>query len=154
MSDGKSGMFPINSLHLQALLTNPEYRNEIPDDLKIMLAEQLTLDVVKSDTGENVQFDYKNNLWAQLHFYTKEFRLGNLTPAQVNYCMFYGDFGHDLLSSTYKKSFMACVSRMVSTVEMSQSRKGFLRKLLGTFTQQTVYKDASRKGVFGESKED
>lgn len=73
-----------------------------------------------------------------LSFLTRDFRLGNLSPAEIAYGKHYADLAHDCLNDGYAEAFSMSLSRTASTLELSQSKNGFLRRRQNTLTTENL----------------
>jgi hypothetical protein len=161
---------PQDSLDLQMLTLNTEWgRENIPKELKDKLskisykfARDEEGNIIKNENGtpmilvdkEGIPLYDKNGLWQLLGFYTRDMRLGNLSKAEHIYVMYYIDLANDDLRVDYTQAFLICLSRAVTVLETSQSKKGFLRKLLQTFIEHktSVSGDVKKRNLFGMNK--
>lgn len=142
---------PINELDLQLMIVDSEWGKDIAPELYERLSE--TGGIEQKDGKFKVG---KKHLWGLLTYYTRDMRLGNLDRETFIACVTWLDFAGDCLRLGYVKSFLTSLSRVITMLELSQSRGGFLRKRLGTFTQEN-YSEFSesekKKGLFGAKKE-
>lgn len=96
------------------------------------------------------------SLWGLLGFYTRDMRLANLNPinGEMQYCQYYLDLANDLLQAQQVKPFMICLSRVATILELSQSKNGFLRRKLNTFTHEQIHetREPPKKSLFGGKK--
>ena len=88
--------------------------------------------------GNPIQIFIKQSLWGLLAYYTRDIRLGNLSTNDYIYCMHYLNLAGDALREGYTKSFMSGLTRVISALELSQSKSGFLRKNLNTIRQEVA----------------
>lgn len=88
------------------------------------------------------------SLWELLGFYTRDMRLANLSvlTGEVSYCQYYLDLANDMLHANMIDPFLICLSRVASVLELSQSKGGFLRRRMNTFTSESM------QGELGEPK--
>jgi len=145
---------PHNEMDLQMQLTNPKWGHEVPEELKEKLSA--IKGYAKTENGEYVEV--KDQLWGLLSFYTRDVRLGNLSTmwGEVEYCRYYLDLANDLLRENYVQSFLTCLSRVATVLELSQSKGGFLRKLINTIRQEHLReeREPKKRNIFGGKSED
>lgn len=158
---------PQDSLDLQMLTLNTEWgRENIPQELKDKLAKisykfardeegkiiknENGVPLIMADDQGNPMYEHEG-LWQLLGFYTRDMRLGNLGKQEHIYVMYYIDLANDDLRVGYTTAFLICLSRAITVLETSQSKKGFLRKLLQTFIEHktTVSADNKNRNIFG-----
>ena len=101
-------------------------------------AKLLKITKIMKDEKGNVTAEYES-LWDQLGYFTRDLRLSNLDSNGYNRVVMMLDLAGDYLSVNYKDAFILCLSRVASIVEVSQSKKGFLREILNTIFQKTQY---------------
>jgi len=145
--DSDPRTIPRNELDLNMLTTESVWgKGEVSSDLKNRLT-QLVSD------GEEVT---TRHLWGLLSFYTRDMRLANLDRREMEYCKYYLDYAGDLLNETAVESFIIAISRAASVLELSQSKKGFLRKRFGTFEHHQVTKndEPAKMSLMGKKKGD
>lgn len=111
------------------------------------------------DEAGNVKYQFVTEtefLWNQLAFYTRDFRLGNLSKfdGEVAYCEYYSNLASDFLQLGMKHAFIVCLSRVAAKLELSQSSGGFFRRRTNTITQEHYQQDLEAKKVslFGKAK--
>jgi hypothetical protein len=96
------------------------------------------------------------NLWGLLGFYTRDLRLANLSEwdGELHYVQYYIDLAGDMLQAEMIKGFLICLSRAATRLELSQSKKGFLRRRMGTLTQEHFSQEIEpkKKNFFGLNK--
>jgi len=99
--------------------------------------------------------DKKEHYWGLLSMYTRDLRLGNLDKFMFPVMVDYTSLANDLLVDGYGRSFMACMSKVIPTMEISQSRNGFLRKRSRTSTKEEklTMTDNNKRGLFGGNKQ-
>ena len=141
---------PINELDLQLMIVDNEWGKDVAPELN----ERLQEIGITSKDGKVIY--NKKNLWGLLSYYTRDMRLGNLDRDTYFVCIEWLDFAGDCLRYGFIKSFLTTLSRVITMLELSQSRGGFLRKRLGTFTQEH-YNEFSetdkKKGLFSSKKD-
>jgi hypothetical protein len=152
MSENEEQMrrMPSSDLDLQMMLVDPEWGRDVAPELKDKLSVNLQL---KTDGSGQYQVS-KKHLWGLLSYYTRDVRLGNLNNDQFLYTQAWTDFAGDCLRWGYVKSFLTALSRVATVIELSQSRNGFLRKRIGTFTKEEYHEfsEPPKKGIMGGSK--
>jgi hypothetical protein len=143
---------PINEIDLQMMLVDTEWGKDISPELM----ERLTEIGMKLEKDKDGKFNVpKKKLWGLLSYYTRDMRLGNLDKQTYVVAVEWLDFAGDSLRIGLIKSFLTSLSRVITMLELSQSRGGFLRKRLGTFTQEhyNEFNESDKKtGLFGTSK--
>lgn len=141
MSDEGRSM-PVSELDYQSQLANPEWGR---DGVSRELRDQLTNirgQLVDSEgnpllDGEGDPLLDKKQLWELLGYYSRDLRLGNLSGSEVLFCQYHLDLAGDCLQLDLKQSFIICLSRVATILELSQSKGGFLRKRQNTVTQES-----------------
>jgi hypothetical protein len=80
---------------------------------------------------------------------TRNFK--NLISTELTYVTYYLDLAGDFLSSDMIEPFLISLSRAATVLELSQSKKGFLRKRMNTFTQEKFNQELepAKKKLFG-----
>lgn len=131
---------PQSDLDFNLMTINTEWGSTtIPEELKEKLSKRFyvrdqTGKVATDETGK--PYVNKEALWELLGFYTRDMRLGNLSNTELNYCQYYLDLANDDLRMDYIDAFLICLSRVATVLELSQSKRGFLRKIIQTFIQK------------------
>jgi hypothetical protein len=92
----------------------------------------------------------KNDLWSVLQIFSRDFRLGNINMREESgYIRHYLDLTSDILinlGDEFRKPAMMCFERALAVNETSQSKGGFLRKMLNTFIhKQSGLEDDNNK---------
>jgi hypothetical protein len=146
---------PINELDMQMRMTDPQWGTDnVSQDLKNKLIK--ILNIQESSDGQTVIT--KEDLWGVLSYYTRDMRLANLSvfDGEYNYCVKHLELAGDCLSAGYIESFLACLRRVINCLELSQSKGGFLRRRLGTFTSETYQQalEPTKKNLFGGKKKE
>ena len=143
---------PINELDLQMQLTNSEW-GETPKSVELgNLTQDFNITypvgtVVENSKGlkyqisEEITVYSQQGSWGLLAYLTRDIRLGNLTSSEVENCKHLLDLAGDLLASGYIRSFSAAIKRVAHILELSQSRKGFFRKLINTLRREEIRSD-------------
>lgn len=100
----------------------------------------------------------EDNLWGLLGFFTRDMRLANLSVwnGELKYCQYFLDLAGDFLQSEMIEPFLICLQRAATVLELSQSKGGFLRRRMNTFTQESTALDSEppKKSLFGSQKKD
>jgi len=130
---------PTTDLDFQQQLTDPfissPYVNEgFSDKFK-------EYEYIKDENGE-VKVYLKRDLWSVLQLFTRDWRLGNIDKKEeASYIRYYIDLASDILivlGDDYREPALICFERGLCVNETSQSKGGFLRKLLNTFIHKTT----------------
>lgn len=103
--------------------------------------------------GQDVAVD--DHLLTIYELFTQDIRLGNLDPAELEFCRLHIDLAHDLLSSGYNRGASVVMERAISVIETSHSKKGWFRRLLGTLRNEN-YSEVHEptKGFFTGKRKD
>jgi hypothetical protein len=113
--------------------------------------------VITNDKEQPVEVDAKESSWGLLSYYSKDLRLGylndNITKGsnEVEIANFYLNIAGDCLRLNYPKSFETALRRVITLIELSQSRNGNLRRDMITIKQdisQSINKP-KKKGILG-----
>jgi len=142
---------PINELDLNMQLTDPVLGTaNIPGPLQAKLKKYYK---VKIDKKETVTIE---DLWSNMAFYTRDFRLGNLSMinGEFQYCQYHIDLANDFLQSEMITPFCIALARVHTVLELSQSKGGFFRRLINTFIhkEQKMTIEPPRRRLFGGGK--
>lgn len=140
---------PENNIELSMAYTNPVWGNDQEINQSFRDRTTKITQYFDKNSGEVIRTT-KEKLWEQLQFFTRDLRLGNLSGAEIVACKHYLDLAGDFLKEGYIDAFTVALSRVAGMTELSQSRGGFLRKRLNTFTREN--KDSfdmpKKSGVF------
>jgi len=153
-------VLPASDIDLQFQVTNPVWgQREVAPELIQKLSTysinqgEFEIDAV---TGKHVVSVTEEKLWGLMSFYTRDFRLANLSSfgGELAYCQYHIDLAADCLREGLITAFLTSLSRAVTVLELSQSKGGFLRKRLGTFTAEHFSREEKneKKGLFGKKK--
>lgn len=149
-NEGNSTM-PYDSLEMSYKTIQPAWGVEASPELREKLNE------IKSeaypDENGNLVVDVAS-LWGLLSYFSRDLRLGNLSTAEFKYCKHWLDIAGMCLQENFVTGFLQALKFVISTLELSQSKKGFLRKLLQSFTTisqttNTSYNDPSKRSLTG-----
>lgn len=149
MSEDKK-LLPSSEIDLQYLLTDSLWGTAEIGSIRRLLSE-LRYKAVEVDQDGNlkkVQITEESNYWNLLEFFTRDLRLGNLDPRELFLVRYDIELSTDLLVMGLKKSFVVCLSRPACVLETSQSKGGFLRRLLQSIFKHE-YKETSELGGEG-----
>jgi hypothetical protein len=140
-------LLPQSELDLAMLTTDSVWgKTEINPQLQERLKEFFI-----GQNEEGKQEVITENNWASLGFFTRDMRLANLNDLEVLFCNHYIDLANDFLQVNMNKPFIVCMARNARVLELSQSKKGFLRKNLNTIRQEHINQDLEppKKNLFG-----
>lgn len=157
---------PINELDLQMLLTNSEWGESAKSEELGKMTQDNQITYLKgtkvllkdgsiAELKEDLTVLSKLGAWGLLAYLTRDIRLGNLTGEETEICKHLLDLAGDCLQEGYSRSFSACIKRVAHILEVSQSRKGFFRKLLNTLRREDVRYDGlnpPKSKLFGGGK--
>ncbi len=142
-------IIPQNNLEVDMLVTNPAWgTDDINPELKERLKKLVISKGLKDDKGEILDVETRSDLWSLLSIFTRDLRLANLSGNDIHYCKYYLDLAHDELQQGFLEPFTISMSRVAGTTELSQSRGGFLRKLMRTFTGEHININEEKKKSF------
>ena len=141
---------PSNELDLQMQITDPAWQRLSPD-----LQEKL-LNLVGYQMEDDVKKAVYEKLSGILGIYTRDLRLGNISNlnGEFDYVSYYIELSVDLLACGMSKSCIASLNKALARLELSSSRRGFLRKLINTFRQEKITNtlEPEKKNLMGGSK--
>lgn len=142
---------PTSDLDYNLMLVNSLWGSrEVPEELR----ERLNELVQERDPNTGQGKISTRSLWGLLGHYTRDLRLANLDGDELRIVRYMLDLAADYLSVGLKESFTVALSRAISILETSQSKKGFLRKQMNTLrqehTQETI--EPKKKQLWGGSK--
>lgn len=159
-----------SDLDMQLLTTESGWGKDLTPELKEKIIRKVGYyvpKIVKDEKGkEHILVDNTGKpvmelvtedqqLWSLLGFYTRDMRLANLSKwdGEINYCTYYLDLANDFLQAEMVEPFLICLSRVATVLELSQSKGGFLRRRMNTFSQEHINVDTepARKNLFGKS---
>jgi len=154
MSDGEKiypRRVPTNNLDFSFMTIEPAWGKEATEELHSLLIE--SGEIKKDGEGEDVVVEEKH-LWGLLNYFTRDLRLGNLNNELYLRALRYIDLAGDCLSRNLIKGFLSSLRRVISILELSQSRGGFLRRRSNTFTQESFESplEPVKKSFFGKNR--
>jgi len=140
---------PESQLELSMIYTNPVWGSDKETNQSFRDRTTKHTQFINKDTGEVIKVT-EDRLWEGLQFFTRDLRLGNLTSSEIKVCEYYLNLGGDFLKERFVDAFVVCLTRVASVVELSQSRGGFLRKRLNTFTKENrdSFETPKKNGIF------
>ena len=144
---------PANDLDMQMQITNPAWQR---------LSPQLRSKLVKIVGEQNITLKdgttQKQNIAEELHgllgIYTRDVRLGNLSAwnGEFDFVRYYLEFSVDLLSVNMPDACICALNRALSVLELSNSKSGFLRKLINTIRQENYSNvEPEKRNLMGAS---
>ena len=146
-----------NLMTTDSVWGQPEVSNELKERLNKYFAvrDEKTKEQIYDKEGRPVVST--QSLWGLLGFYTRDMRLANLNPwlGELAYCQYYLDLANDFLQAGIIEPCLISLSRVATILEISQSKGGFLRRKMNTFTQENIRKDEPpKKSLFGGKKKE
>lgn len=155
MAETQPRVMPHSDLDLNLMLTDSVWGHP---DVSLDLREQLTKlysDGQKDEKGNLVCT--KKEMWGLLSFYTRDMRLGNLSRIdnELQTCRYFLNLAGDFLQENQIEPFLICLSRVATILETSQSKGGFLRKIMNTLRQEHYKQELEppKKSMFGGKKD-
>lgn len=127
----------------------PEVSMELQEKLKKYYLQK---------TSDGSTLTVEEGMWGLLGFYTRDMRLANLSDKpwndELNFVDYHLNLANDLLQAGMTEAFLISLSRVATKLELSQSKGGFLRKRMNTFSQETTHRELEppKKSLFGASK--
>lgn len=166
MGDNKDPVrMPSSGLDMEMMVTDARWGDQyISSELKDKLKKKVLVTIRKGTTvntpkgekvlEEDIEIEQEEFLWGQMNYFTRDFRLGNLSGDEVKYCDHFSLLAGDLMHDKKPTAFMVSLSRVATTLELSQSKSGFLRKRMGTFTREEFKSEMGDKPnvLFGGKK--
>lgn len=134
-------------------ITRPSYADKA---LNPGLNDRVSNKFNVTDSDGNVVLDKKTGKpievkISKLDFYeifTQDVRLGNLNDEEVFFCTEYLDTAYDCLSSELGGGALVIAERAYSVVEVSHSKKGWLRRILATLRMENIHEMYEPKKSF------
>ena len=153
MSQEQTRVSPQSDIDFNYLTTDSAWgRPDVPQELKDKLSK-----FYQSTDKEGQVTVSKESLWATLGFYTRDIRLANLSEwnGELKACRYWLDLAGDYLSVDMVEPFLICLSRSATMLETSQSKGGFLRRIMNTLTHHNINsnQEPAKKGFFGGNSE-
>lgn len=152
MTDELPRQLPQNDLDFNLMTTDSVWgKAEISPELRERLVKYYQ---EYDDNGQPIVT--KASMWGLLAFYTRDMRLANLSTFdnELIVCRYYLDLAGDLLSMDMIEPFVVCLSRAATILETSQSKSGFLRRIMNTLRHENLNQtiEPPKKGFFGGNK--
>lgn len=95
------------------------------------------------------------SVWSMLQVYVQDLRLGNISEknGQYEYCRYWLNRAVEALNIGLPKTFLSCYKNLVTEIELSQSKDGFLREIINTVIQRMTgnISESQKKTLFGGS---
>ncbi len=141
---------PQSELDLHMIITDPAWGkvDMMSPSLKARLSR-----LVKAQNEEGKSENFIENLWELLGMYTRDMRLANLSvwDGELEYVSYYLDLAGDFLENDMVRPFIICLARAATRLELSQSKGGFLRRRMNTFSQENIQGELEppKKSLFG-----
>jgi len=148
LSDDDNRRIPSSNLDFSFMTIDPAWGKEATNELYNLLKE--TGNIEYDEEGKPVVTE--THLWGVLSYFTRDLRLGNLNRFLYERALKYIDLAGDCISRGLIKSFLASLRRVISIVELSQSRGGFLRRRSNTITSEEFVNplEPEKKSFFGK----
>jgi len=142
MAEEQKRNIPLNDLDFNLMTTESTWGKDglvISQDLRKKLTKHMGSfdkdgNLLKNEDGTPAVT--KESLWGLLGFYTRDMRLAFLNNLELLYCQYFLDLANDLLQFNMTKPFLISLSRVATILELSQSKGGFLRRRMHTFTSE------------------
>lgn len=126
---------PESSLDAQWQMTNPAWgRAEVPSHLRDRLKKKHDGTLVDAEGNEYPAS--QGGMWELLGFFTRDLRLGFLTGSETQEAREWLEIASICVAEDLPDSFFLSLSKVVSMVEISQSRSGNLRRAQRTSRQE------------------
>lgn len=135
---------PASEVELNQLVVEPQWGHDtLNPELNLKLSKAKYVKVKKGTTLQNSDgtkrtltedelISVDEYFWSELNFYRQDLRLGNLDRSERVYCNHYLLLAADFLRKEMYEAFIVALNRVISKIELSQSKDGFLRKWFGT----------------------
>ena len=142
-------VLPQSELDLSLMTTDPVFgKAEVSPELISRLNK------VYKTQDENGKEGYTiESLWGMLSYYTRDLRLANLSAwnGELEYAQYFLNLAGDFLQAGHVEPFVISLSRVATLLELSQSKGGFLRRKMNTFTQEHINQEQEppKKSMFG-----
>jgi len=127
---------PQSDLDLNLMLTDSVWgKSSVPEHLRDKLGQKFLVE--KEDGTSEIVV---RSQWDLLGFFTRDMRLGNLSNwnNELEATRFNINLANDLLLVGMSEPFIVSLSRSATTLETSQSKGGFLRRIMNTLRHESV----------------
>ena len=148
---------PASELDFNMLVINPSYGTpEVSQDLR----DKLSYVNIERDkdgqpvlTPDGAMAGNRISKWNELGFFTRDIRLGNITPEEVVVVRDRLRLAHSLMAANAPNAFALAYGEGVGMIETSMSVKGFLRRIWNTLRQENISSqpEPAKKTFFGGS---
>lgn len=135
---------PQSEMDFNMLVIDPKWGvDKIPPSLKARLREVM-LARGKTSKSNKLEPTY-DDLWELLAIYSRDMRLANLQSEDENYCEHFINLSGKLLRKGNPRSSILSLVYAVTRLELSQSRKGFLRTIFRTQKKEISMEETQPK---------
>jgi len=144
---------PSTDLDFQQQLTDPFISSEYIDPSFTDKFKEY--EIVRDENGEpiiledgRVQVQITKDLWGVLQMFTRDWRLGNVNKEEAMAIQHHLHLTSDILiclGDDFKEPALMCFQRALCLNEVSQSKGGFVRKILNTFIHKSTAIDSDNK---------
>lgn len=149
-------IIPINEIDANFLNTEPGWQN-----LNQAFRDRVTRAIItleKNIEGKEVGKISYDDMSSVLNMYTRDIRLSNLGEFNGEVAKVTEHFGlaGSLFLSGYADAAIFVMNEGISITEVSQAKKGFLRKISNTIINKMSKLDdePQKKGIFGNKRDD
>lgn len=126
---------PESPLDASWQMTNPAWgRSEVPKFLRDRLSK--AKEGTFFDADGNAYAPNREGMWEMLGFFTRDLRLGYLTGPEAREAREWLEIASTCIAEDLPESFFLSLSKVISMVEISQSRNGNLRRTQKTNRQE------------------
>jgi hypothetical protein len=144
-------ILPESDLELTFAFTNPQWGDEsVNQDLqnrfkRVVVKKAYKGQIVTGDQGQPVVSDGSHNVveeknhWANLSFLTRDLRLANYDEKTYKFCSYFYELAGALLNQGYVEASSLSLEIGAIHGEMSQGKKGFLRRMQNTLIKEEKY---------------
>lgn len=150
---------PANELDYFQRITDPSW-SDLTEDMKDRLSKIIKQTYNEGSKRWQLEKEERKTL---LEVYKRDLRLGNLSKekgllnlemSEMEFCMIWLNIATDCLTEDYPESFRIALSRVISVLELSQSREGFMRKQMNTISMETkqINDEPKKKSIFNTSR--
>lgn len=130
---------PNSDLEYNMVTTNNVWgSDEVGEELKQTFREYSVFKDAKGEDSVSYQ-----DLWSLLKIFTRDLRLSNLSSwdNELQTTRYDLKLSSDLLQEGFRKPSLVCLSNAISIMETAQSKGGFLRRRMNTFTKENYNQD-------------
>jgi hypothetical protein len=149
-------MVPQSDLDFNMQLTNPTWGKE--SEIGNAAHDSLKKTYYATDANGEVEYvdnepvvHHEDDMWSKAGFLTRDFRLSNLSKSDYEKSVWWTEFATATNLLGYKRSTAYCILQVAPTLELSQSKGGFLRDSLNTMIQKNTntVEEPAKKSLFG-----